>query len=378
MFTSLIQCPQHNVRKKLYIPDICLQPWTFACYPEFCWTPICTADPQVLMCKYYSQYGKRPFSNLAYITECIEWGDAQIWLSRDSPLNLNHTSLVISLLDTIVRSFSQSSPSGILKINCSSNTKSSSSLSKSLSKVPRNDVVIPWLAFSPSFSLSFGAIFGGFVFERVARSNPSPGNMLDFAAAASARVCTSRRVAKEGILGRLLERVATVGVGGGAVEPEGREPATGLSTTMRSSFMDVFLAGNYRGCKMVQWFEFYGSSPRDHKRGKRCLFRSQPPSTHLPISCKFCNGSSSGNAAQAAWSKLTVVFLINCSLMLPLQQMMGPEAMGTVDANLTWDSEKVCRNFLCGTCPHALFTNTVSYFSQLAIFIDAPYSRKWI
>ncbi|KIO16662.1 hypothetical protein M407DRAFT_241405 [Tulasnella calospora MUT 4182] len=41
-----------------------------------------------------------------------------------------------------------------------------------------------------------------------------------------------------------------------------------------------------------------------------------------------------------------------------LEQMMGPEAMGTVDANLTWDSEKVCRNFLCGTCPHALFTNT--------------------
>ena len=39
--------------------------------------------------------------------------------------------------------------------------------------------------------------------------------------------------------------------------------------------------------------------------------------------------------------------------------MMGPEAMGTIDANLTWDSEKVCRNFLCGTCPHALFTNTV-------------------
>ncbi|KAG8929148.1 splicing factor [Tulasnella sp. 419] len=41
-----------------------------------------------------------------------------------------------------------------------------------------------------------------------------------------------------------------------------------------------------------------------------------------------------------------------------LEQMMGPEAMGTVDANLTWDSEKVCRNYLCGTCPHALFTNT--------------------
>ena len=42
-----------------------------------------------------------------------------------------------------------------------------------------------------------------------------------------------------------------------------------------------------------------------------------------------------------------------------LQQMMGPEAMGVANANLTWQDEKVCRNFLCGTCPHTLFTNTV-------------------
>jgi hypothetical protein len=41
-----------------------------------------------------------------------------------------------------------------------------------------------------------------------------------------------------------------------------------------------------------------------------------------------------------------------------LEQMMGPEAMGTSMANLTWQDEKVCRNFLCGTCPHTLFTNT--------------------
>ena len=39
--------------------------------------------------------------------------------------------------------------------------------------------------------------------------------------------------------------------------------------------------------------------------------------------------------------------------------MMGPEAMGVADANITWTDEKVCRNFLCGTCPHTLFTNTV-------------------
>lgn len=37
---------------------------------------------------------------------------------------------------------------------------------------------------------------------------------------------------------------------------------------------------------------------------------------------------------------------------------MGPEAMGVANANLVWSDDKVCRNFLCGTCPHALFTNT--------------------
>jgi len=37
---------------------------------------------------------------------------------------------------------------------------------------------------------------------------------------------------------------------------------------------------------------------------------------------------------------------------------MGPEAMGVANANLVWSDEKVCRNFLCGTCPHTLFTNT--------------------
>ena len=41
-----------------------------------------------------------------------------------------------------------------------------------------------------------------------------------------------------------------------------------------------------------------------------------------------------------------------------LEQMMEPEAMGATNANLVWSDEKVCRNFLCGTCPHVLFTNT--------------------
>ncbi|KAF8350568.1 hypothetical protein F5887DRAFT_939880 [Amanita rubescens] len=41
-----------------------------------------------------------------------------------------------------------------------------------------------------------------------------------------------------------------------------------------------------------------------------------------------------------------------------LEQMMGPEAMGVANANLVWSDDKVCRNFLCGVCPHTLFTNT--------------------
>ena len=50
--------------------------------------------------------------------------------------------------------------------------------------------------------------------------------------------------------------------------------------------------------------------------------------------------------------------------------MMGPEAMGVANANLQWTDEKVCRNFLCGTCPHILFTNTVSFDLQLAFMHD--------
>ncbi|WVQ79671.1 hypothetical protein IAT38_001771 [Cryptococcus sp. DSM 104549] len=41
-----------------------------------------------------------------------------------------------------------------------------------------------------------------------------------------------------------------------------------------------------------------------------------------------------------------------------LEQMMGPEAMGIQPLNLDWWSEKVCRNYLFGTCLHTLFGNT--------------------
>jgi len=40
--------------------------------------------------------------------------------------------------------------------------------------------------------------------------------------------------------------------------------------------------------------------------------------------------------------------------------MMGPEAMGIKAQNYDWWDERVCRNFLFGTCPHLVFGNTVS------------------
>lgn len=43
-----------------------------------------------------------------------------------------------------------------------------------------------------------------------------------------------------------------------------------------------------------------------------------------------------------------------------VQQMMGPEAMGIQPVNVDWWSEKVCRNYLFGHCPHLIFGNTVS------------------
>jgi RNA-binding protein Luc7-like 2 len=46
--------------------------------------------------------------------------------------------------------------------------------------------------------------------------------------------------------------------------------------------------------------------------------------------------------------------------------MMGPEAMGIKQQNYDWWDEKVCRNFLFGTCPHLVFGNTVSQVSHSA------------
>ncbi|EPQ30549.1 uncharacterized protein PFL1_02074 [Pseudozyma flocculosa PF-1] len=41
-----------------------------------------------------------------------------------------------------------------------------------------------------------------------------------------------------------------------------------------------------------------------------------------------------------------------------LERLMGPEAFGSATATLHFTDPKVCRNFLCGTCPHDLFSNT--------------------
>lgn len=60
--------------------------------------------------------------------------------------------------------------------------------------------------------------------------------------------------------------------------------------------------------------------------------------------------------------------------------MMGPEAMGYTPVNVDWWSEKVCRNFLFGTCPHLIFTNTVC--RQRLLFAKEALTRipvrKWI
>lgn len=39
--------------------------------------------------------------------------------------------------------------------------------------------------------------------------------------------------------------------------------------------------------------------------------------------------------------------------------MMGAESMGITVVHLHFTDDKVCKSFLCGTCPHVVFTNTV-------------------
>jgi len=41
-----------------------------------------------------------------------------------------------------------------------------------------------------------------------------------------------------------------------------------------------------------------------------------------------------------------------------MKALMGAEALGGVPDHMKYDDDKVCRNYLCGLCPHDLFTNT--------------------
>lgn len=65
--------------------------------------------------------------------------------------------------------------------------------------------------------------------------------------------------------------------------------------------------------------------------------------------------------------------------MLIFQTMMGPEAMGVTVIKLDWWDDRVCRNYLFGTCPHLIFGNTV----RLSTFFSSQISgkpltrRKW-
>lgn len=60
-------------------------------------------------------------------------------------------------------------------------------------------------------------------------------------------------------------------------------------------------------------------------------------------------------------SRIELVLLISpfCSLRF-LFLAFHSTAMGLTTQQLHFTDDKVCRNFLCGTCPHDLFSNTVS------------------
>lgn len=123
----------------------------------------------------------------------------------------------------------------------------------------------------------------------------------------------------------------------------------------------------------------------ESREGKRPRFRTNelsPTVTPTPASLHFFpsnlksyqHGTYGRGAAQAArgtslvWGAAALFLTLGRGAMLtrPLalppssQQMMGAEAMGITTTQLSITDEKVCKNFLCGTCPHVVFTNTVS------------------
>ncbi|CAB4397732.1 unnamed protein product [Rhizophagus irregularis] len=53
-----------------------------------------------------------------------------------------------------------------------------------------------------------------------------------------------------------------------------------------------------------------------------------------------------------------------------LEALMGAEALGGVPDHMKYDDDKVCRNYLCGLCPHDLFTKWILEHVQKCIQKD--------
>ncbi len=67
------------------------------------------------------------------------------------------------------------------------------------------------------------------------------------------------------------------------------------------------------------------------------------------------------------FTSIPSIYHYSSSFLHRYQQMMGPEAMGLVQQHVDWWDPKVCRNYLCGTCPHDVFGNTVSFFPSFLV-----------
>ena len=53
-----------------------------------------------------------------------------------------------------------------------------------------------------------------------------------------------------------------------------------------------------------------------------------------------------------------------------LDSLMGPYRNGDTRRTIrTFSDPEVCKNFLCGLCPHTLFTNTVSDLELLRFLV---------
>lgn len=60
-----------------------------------------------------------------------------------------------------------------------------------------------------------------------------------------------------------------------------------------------------------------------------------------------------------------------------LEQLMGPEALGIVQHNISLYDPKLCHPFVAGICPHDLFTNTVSSPALYAV-VQGSRAYTWV